>query len=116
MLLGHDYFYAMKVVVSTLFHVMHFPHNGNISTIDKISSDNHHPGSNLAQVSPLCVSSVRVDSSPPRVNYVVSYPRCSISPEIGFVWLCYPSREKVLMIDKVLYAMGVLKQSLFFLL
>jgi hypothetical protein len=27
MLLGHDYVYAMNVVVSTLFRVMHFPHN-----------------------------------------------------------------------------------------
>ena len=34
MLLGHDYVYAMKAVVSTLFRVMHFPHDGNIVTID----------------------------------------------------------------------------------
>jgi hypothetical protein len=34
MLLGHDYVYAMNVVVSTLFQVMHFPHNGSIVTID----------------------------------------------------------------------------------
>jgi hypothetical protein len=34
-LLGRDYVYAMKVVVSTLFRVMHFPHNGNIVTIDQ---------------------------------------------------------------------------------
>jgi hypothetical protein len=45
MLLGHDYVYAMNVVVSTLFHVMHFPHNGSIVTIDQLSSDNHHPSS-----------------------------------------------------------------------
>ena len=34
LLLGRDYVYAMKAVVSTLFHVMSFPHNGNIVTID----------------------------------------------------------------------------------
>jgi hypothetical protein len=34
MLLGHDYVYAMNVVVSMLFWVMHFPHNGSIVTID----------------------------------------------------------------------------------
>ena len=28
LLLGHDYFYEMKVVVSTLFRVMHFPMMG----------------------------------------------------------------------------------------
>ena len=36
-LLGKDYIYAMKFVVSTLFHVMSFPHNGNIVTVDQLS-------------------------------------------------------------------------------
>ena len=36
-LLGCDYVYAMKAVVSTLFRVMHFPHDGNIVTIDQLS-------------------------------------------------------------------------------
>jgi len=35
LLLGQDYVYAMKAVVSSLFRVMHFPHNGNIVTIDQ---------------------------------------------------------------------------------
>jgi hypothetical protein len=34
MLLEHDYVYAMNDVVSTLFRVMHFHHNGRIVTID----------------------------------------------------------------------------------
>ena len=34
LLLGRDYFYAMKAVVSTLFRVMNFPHDGKIVTID----------------------------------------------------------------------------------
>lgn len=33
LLLGRDYVYAMKVVVSTLFRVMSFPHNGSIVTV-----------------------------------------------------------------------------------
>ena len=37
LLLGHDYIYAMKAIVSTLFRVMHFPHDGNIVTIDQLS-------------------------------------------------------------------------------
>ena len=36
-LLGQDYVYAMKDIVSTLFRVMSFPHNGNIVTIEKLS-------------------------------------------------------------------------------
>ena len=37
MLLGRDYVYAMKAVVSTLFRVMHFSHDGKIVTIDQLS-------------------------------------------------------------------------------
>ena len=37
LLLGRDYVYAMKVVVSTLFRVMYFPHDGNIVTVDQLS-------------------------------------------------------------------------------
>ena len=35
LLLGCDYVYAMKAVASTLFRVMHFPHDGKIVTIDQ---------------------------------------------------------------------------------
>ncbi|MCY6488254.1 hypothetical protein, partial [Actinobacillus pleuropneumoniae] len=37
LLLGRDYVYAMKAVVSTLFRVMSFPQNGNIVTVDQLS-------------------------------------------------------------------------------
>ena len=37
LLLGHDYVYAMKDVVSMLFRVMNFPHDGNIVTINQLS-------------------------------------------------------------------------------
>jgi hypothetical protein len=74
MILGRDYVYAMKDVVSTLFRVMHFPHNGSIVTIDQLASYNHHPNSKLVQASPLYIPSVRVESTLPRVNYVASYP------------------------------------------
>jgi hypothetical protein len=91
MLLGHDYVYVMNFVVSTLFRVMHFPHNGSIVTIDQLAYDNHHPNSVLVLASPLYVPSVRVDSTPPRVNYVASYPRCSIASEKEPVQSCFPS-------------------------
>jgi hypothetical protein len=81
MILGNDYVYAMNVVVSTLFWVMHFPHNGSIVIIDQLEYDNHHPNLVLFQNTPLHVPSVCVDSTLPQVNYVASYPRCSISSE-----------------------------------
>ena len=37
LLLGRDYVYAMKVVVSTLFRGTYFPHDVNIMTIDQLS-------------------------------------------------------------------------------
>ena len=37
LLLGHDYVYTIKAVVSTLFRVMIFPHDGKIVTIDQLS-------------------------------------------------------------------------------
>jgi hypothetical protein len=71
--LGRDYVYVMNIVVSTLFWVMHFPHNGSIVTIDQLKYDNNHPNSMLVHTAPLYVPSVRVDSTLPRVNYVVFY-------------------------------------------
>jgi hypothetical protein len=81
MLVERDYLYAMNIVVPTLFWVMNFPHNGSIVTIDQLESDNHHPNSELVQDSPLYVPSVHVDSTLPQVNYVASYPWCSIASE-----------------------------------
>jgi hypothetical protein len=106
MILGHDYVYVMNVVVSTLFQVMHFPHNGSIVTIDQMASDNHHLNSMLVHDTPLYVPSVRVDSTLPRVNYVVSYPRCSISSEKESIQSCFPSRHLISEIDPFVYPMG----------
>jgi hypothetical protein len=91
MLLGHDYVYAINTVVFTLFWVMHFPHNGSIVTMDQLAYDNHHPNSTLFQTTPLYVPSIRVDSTPPQVNYVASYPRCSIAYEQEPVQSFFPS-------------------------
>jgi hypothetical protein len=80
-ILGHDYIYAMNIVVSTLFQVINLPHNGSIVTIDQLEYDNHHPNLALFQTTPLYVPSVRVDSTTPWVNYVASYPWCSIASD-----------------------------------
>jgi hypothetical protein len=106
MLLECDYVYAINVVVSTLFWVMHFPHNGSIVTIDQLASDNHHPNSTLFQTTPLYVPSVHVDSTSPRVNYVAYYPRCSIASKQEPVQSCVPSQYLVSTIDPLVYPMG----------
>jgi hypothetical protein len=37
LLLGQNYVYSMKAIVSTLFHVIYFPHDGRMVTIDQLS-------------------------------------------------------------------------------
>jgi hypothetical protein len=105
-LLGHDYVYSMDVVVSTLFRGMYFPHNGIIVTIDQLTYDNHHPNSTLVQATPLYVPSAHVDSTPPRINYVASYPRCSIASEQEPVQSCFLYRDMVSIIHHSFYPMG----------
>jgi hypothetical protein len=105
-LLRHDYVYAMNVVLPTLLWFMHFSHNGRIVTIDQLASDNHHPNSTLFQDTPLHVPSVHVDSTFPRVNYVASYPRCSITSEKEPMKSSFPSRDLVSTIDPLFYPMG----------
>jgi hypothetical protein len=105
MLDGHDYVYAMNVVVSMLFQVMHFPHNGSIFTIEQLEFYNHHPNLKLVQDAPLYVPSVHVDSTPPQINYATSYPWCSIAPEKELVHSCFPSRDLVSTIDPLVYPM-----------
>jgi hypothetical protein len=37
LLLGHSWIDSMHIVVSTLFHVVHFPHQGKVVTVDQLS-------------------------------------------------------------------------------
>ena len=72
LLLGCDYTYAMGALVSSLFHVVCFPHEGWIVTIDKLSffglDVETGPPSSLPGFYPPVVS------APPQVNYVATYP------------------------------------------
>jgi hypothetical protein len=68
LLLGQDYVYAMKAIVSTLFRVISFPHDGRVVTIDQLSFIDPNwiaslNGSYMQTVSPL-----------PQVNYVALSP------------------------------------------
>ena len=64
MLLGRDYVHAMKTVVSTLFRVMHFPHDGKIVTIDQLSFVTPDHRITASNHTTLNVSHVLVISSP----------------------------------------------------
>jgi hypothetical protein len=79
LLIGRDYVYSMKAIVPTLFHVISFPHDGRVVTIDQlllvgpdltINSMNSLNGSYMQSVSPLL-----------QVNYVALSPMPSIVNE-----------------------------------
>jgi hypothetical protein len=91
-LLGRDYVYAMKDIVSTLFHMISFPHDGIMVTIDQLSFIDPDwitslNGSYMKTVSPL-----------PHVNYVALSPMTSTSDDldpvvdmvISSIWLLEP--------------------------
>jgi hypothetical protein len=48
----HSYMYAMKVIASSVFRTMMFPHNGKIITIDQVSNYEPNPSSNIDNILP----------------------------------------------------------------
>ena len=72
LLLGRDYVYAMGALVSSLFRVVCFPHDGRMVIIDQLSFVS-------LPVPPTQFSSPPsfyppVVSAPPQINYVATYP------------------------------------------
>jgi hypothetical protein len=72
LLLRRDYVYAMKAIVSTLFHVTTFPHNGGIVAIDQLSCVSLDLSTN--PMTSLDGSYQQLVSPPPQVNYVALSP------------------------------------------
>jgi hypothetical protein len=79
LLLGRDYVYAMKAIVSTLFHVIYFPHDGRIVAIDQLSCIG--PDLITNPMTSLNGSYMQTVSPPPQVNYVALSPMPSTSDE-----------------------------------
>jgi hypothetical protein len=92
--LGWDYVYAMKAIVSTLFCVISFPHNGRIVTIDQLS----FLGPDW--VTSLSGSYMQTVSPPPHVNYVALSPMISTSDSLDPV------------VDMVICSVGLLDPDL----
>ena len=76
LLLGRDYVYAMKAIVSTLFRVISFPHDGRIVTIDQLSCIGPD------WVTSLSGSYMPTVSPSPHVNYVALSPMTSTSDNL----------------------------------
>jgi hypothetical protein len=94
LLLGQDYVYAMKAIVSTLFHVISFPHDGRIVTIDQLSFIGPD------WVTSLSGSYMQTVSPPPHVNYVALSPMTSTSDDLDSV------------VDMVISSVGLLELDL----
>lgn len=77
LLLGHDYVYATGALVSSLFCVVYFPHDGRMVTINQLSffSPSVPPVQPLSHVGS-CSQAV---PSLPHVNYVAT---CSVSTSV----------------------------------
>ena len=70
LLLGCDYVYVMGALVSSLFRVIYFPHDGSTMIIDQLTFIGSE--SNPNQPSSLNGSYVQAVSPPPQVNYVAT--------------------------------------------
>jgi hypothetical protein len=89
LLLGRDYVYAMKAIVSTLFRVISFPHDGWVVTIDQLSF-----------IDPAWIASLN-GSYMQTVNYVALSPMASTSDDLDPV------------VDMVISSIGLLEPDLF---
>jgi hypothetical protein len=94
LLLGRDYVYSMKFIVSTLFCVISFPHNGRIVTINQLSFIGPDG------ITSLNGSYMHTVSPPPHVNYVALSPMTSTSDDLDPV------------VDMVISSIGILEPDL----
>jgi hypothetical protein len=105
-LFGRDYVYVMRALVSTLFRVMCFPHNGNIVTINQLSFIDPH----LMVNHPLFLNGPYMPAmfATPRVNYVTTFPMRSTPHEMESL----PSPELDLVVDMAISSIGLIEPYL----
>ena len=108
LLLGKDYVYAMKAILSTLFCVMSFPHNGNIVTSNQLSFDNLD--STKKNATPLNFPYTEVVSTLPRVNYVATNPMFSVTNASDPLTICSTYFDLDMVINMV-NPMGVFERD-----
>jgi hypothetical protein len=110
LLLGRDYFYAMKGIVSNFFHVIYFPHNERIVAIDQLSCIG--PDFITNPMRSLNGSYMQMVSPPPKVNYVALSPMPSTIGEYEPLPVNSTFCELDLVVDIVISLMGLLEPDL----
>jgi hypothetical protein len=106
LLLGRDSIYLMRVVVSTLFRVICFPHNEKIVTIDQLSFIDPHLIVN--HLPSLNGPYIPVMSTPSEVNYVTIYPMLSTLNDRESL----PSPDLYTVFDMVISSIGLLEPTI----
>jgi hypothetical protein len=107
LLLGRDYVYAMKAIVSTLFRVIYFPHDGRIVAIDQLSFVG--PDLITNPMTSLNGSYMQMVSPLPQVNYVALSPMPSASDEDEPLTVSSTSYDLDLVVDMVISSIGLLE-------
>jgi hypothetical protein len=110
LLLGRDYVYAMKAIVSTLFRVIYFPHDGRIVTIDQLSFVG--PDLTINSMTSLNGSYMQTVSPPPQVNYVALSPMPSVVDEDEPLTVSSISYDLDPVVDMVISSIGLLEPDL----
>jgi hypothetical protein len=110
LLLGRDYVYAMKAIVSTLFRVIYFPHDGRIVTIDQLSFVG--PDLTINSMTSLNGSYMQMVSPPPQVNYVALSPMPSAVDEDEPLTVSSVSYDLDPVVDMVISSIGILEPDL----
>jgi hypothetical protein len=108
--LGRDYVYSMKAIMSTLFCVIYFPHDGRIMTIDQLSFVG--PDFIINSMTSLNGSYMQTISPLPQVNYV------ALSPVLSFFDAYEPLTIRSIyydldpVVDMVISSVGLLELDL----
>jgi hypothetical protein len=110
LLLGRDYVYAMKAIVSTLFRVISFPHDGRVVTIDQISFVG--PELKVNSMTSLNGSYMQLVSPLPQVNYVALSPMPSVVDADEPLTIISISYDLDPVVDMVISSIGSLEIDL----
>jgi hypothetical protein len=100
----------MKVIVSTLFHVISFPHDGRMVTIDQLLFVG--PDLTIKSMTYLNGSYMQTISPPPQVNYVELSPMPSTSDVNEHLTVRSISYDLDLVVDMVVSSIGYLELDL----
>ena len=68
LLLGRSYMYSMRVIASTVFHLMMFPNDGNIMTVDQLTYHDPQGIMTPANVIPMVDTTIDSIATSPLLN------------------------------------------------